>query len=144
MKAKLNNAFTMIEMMVVLFIIGFIAAIVVPKVGQYMRSAEEARMRLRMSNIKSSLMSYRMEFGAYPTSREGGLNALLENPRPNDEVYRKAERERKWPFVTETEKALEDIIYNCPPEKFANKYREYELIWLGKGTEDEPAMEIGE
>jgi type II secretory pathway pseudopilin PulG len=129
----------------VLFIIGFIAAIIVPAATKYMRSAQEAQMKLRMASIQSALMNYRMEFGVYPTSREGGLDALLENPRPNDETYRKAERERKWPFLSEGEKGLMDIIYNCPPEKFANKYRSYEIMWIGKyGTEDEPTMEMGE
>jgi type II secretion system protein G len=141
---KLNSAFTMIEMMVVLFIIGFIAAIVVPQVTKYMRSAEEARMKLRMSTIKSALMNYKMEFGVFPTTRDGGLTALFENPKPSNETYRKAEREGKWPFIAEGEKSIEEVIYNCPPEKFPNKYRSYEIIWIGRGTEDEPSIEMGE
>jgi general secretion pathway protein G len=145
---KLSKAFTMIEMMVVLMIIGFIAAIVIPQVAKYMRSATEAKMQLKMSTIKAALMAYRMDFGAYPTSRDGGLRALVENPRPNDEEYRKAEREGKWPYITGGEKGIiaenEEFIYNNPPEKFKNKYHYYEIIWIGRGTEDEPAMDIGE
>jgi general secretion pathway protein G len=149
MQIRSSKAFTMIEMMVVLLIIGFIAGMVIPQVTKYMRSAEKAKMQLRMSTVKSALMSYRMDFGTYPSAREG-LNALIENPRPNDETYRRAEREGKWPYIVEGEKGISDdkgepFIYNNPPEKFKDKgYRYYEIIWVGNGTEEEPQMDIGE
>ncbi len=148
MKIRSSKAFTMIEMLVVLLIIGFIAAIVVPQVTKYMQRATEAKMQLRMSTIKSALMGYRMDFGSCPSSREG-LRALIENPRPNDEEYRKFERLGRWPYIAEGEKGILDsdgieLIYNCPPEKFKDKYRSYEIIWIGKGTEEEPQMHIGE
>lgn len=148
MNVRLSKAFTMIEMMVVLLIIGFIAAIVIPQATKYFQSASEAKMKLRMSTIKSALMAYRMDFGSCPSSREGGLRALIENPRPNDEEYRKFERLGRWPYVAEGEKGITDdngepFIYNNPPEKF-KKYRIYEIIWVGKGTDEEPQMEAGE
>lgn len=148
MKMRSSKAFTMIEMMVVLLIIGFIAAIVVPTATKYMQRAGEAKMQLKMSNIKSALMAYRMDFGVYPSSRDG-LRALVENPRPNDETYRKFERLGRWPYVVDGEKGITDdngneFIYNNPPEKFKDKYRLYEIIWVGRGTEEEPQMDIGE
>jgi general secretion pathway protein G len=148
MKLKLSKAFTMIEMMVVLFIIGMIMALVVPRVAQYMRQASETQMKLKMANVQSALTAYRMEFGSYPTTREG-LQALVENLHQNDEQFRRAEAAGKWPFVVGGEKGIEDeghnpFIYNCPVEKYKNKYRLYEIIWVGKGTEDEPQLDFGE
>ncbi|MFA6534959.1 MAG: type II secretion system protein GspG [Candidatus Babeliales bacterium] len=148
MKIRSSKAFTMMEMMVVLLIIGFIAAMVIPQVTKYMQRAGESKMQLRMSTIKAALMSYRMDFGVYPSTREG-LSALIENPRPNDETYRKFEREGRWPYIVEGEKGIADdngneFTYNNPPEKFKDKYRSYEIIWVGRGTEEEPQMDIGE
>ena len=148
MRIRLNQAFTMIEMMVVIFIIGIIMAIVVPQVAKYRRSAEETEIKLKVANIQAALASYRMEFGEFPSNRDG-LRALVENPRPNDEQYRKAERANKWPFVVGGEKGIEDnahneFIYHCPPEKYRNKYHFYEILWIGSGTEDDPEKDFGE
>jgi type II secretion system protein G len=148
MKIRMKQAFTMIEMMVVIFIIGIIMALVVPQVAKYRRSAEETEIKLKVANIQAALAAYRMEFGEYPNNREG-LMALVENPRPNDEQYRRVERAKKWPFVVGGEKGIEDnahneFIYHCPPEKYRNKYRYYEILWIGGGTEDDPEKEFGE
>lgn len=148
MKTRLNQAFTMIEMLVVIFIIGIIMALVVPNVAKYWRQAGETQVKLKVANIQAALAAYRMEFGTYPSSREG-LMALVENPRPNDEQYKRAERAKKWPFVVGGEDGIEDskhvpFIYNCPSEKYRDKYREYEILWIGSGTEDDPEKDFGE
>lgn len=148
MKLRLSKAFTMIEMMVVLFIIGMIMALVVPRVAKYMRQASETQMKLKMANVQAALTEYRMEFGSYPTTREG-LQALVENLHPNDEAFRRAEKAGKFPFVVGGEKGIEDnahepFIYHCPVEKYKDKYRAYEIIWVGKGTEDDPELDFGE
>jgi type II secretion system protein G len=148
MKIRLSKAFTMIEMMVVIFIIGMIMALVVPRVAQYWRQAEETKVKLKVANIQAALAAYRMEFGAYPSNREG-LDALVSNPRPNDEQYRRVEKANKWPFVVGGQDGIEDskhipFIYNCPAEKYKDKYREYEILWIGSGTDDEPEKDYGE
>jgi hypothetical protein len=80
-----------------------------------------------------------MELGAFPNSREG-LRALVENPRPNDDRYKRAES--KWPFLKEenlVDQAGNEIVYNCPPEMFKGKYKTYELVYLGPTqSEDDP------
>lgn len=148
MNVRLSRAFTMIEMLVVIFIIGMIMALVVPRVAQYWRQATETQVKLKVANIQSALAAYRMEFGTYPSTREG-LNALVENPRPNDEQYRRVEKAKKWPFVVGGTDGIEDpkhvpFIYSCPPEKYKDKYREYEILWIGSGTDDEPEKDFGE
>jgi len=147
MKYKLNKGFTMMEIMVLLFIIGILMALIGPRVAKYFRAAQETEIKLKMSNIQAALMSYRMEFGSFPSTRDG-LRSLLENLHTNDEQFKRAERAGKWPFLSGGEKSITDssgidFIYNCPPEKYKNKYRSYEIMWIGKGSEDEPELDDG-
>jgi general secretion pathway protein G len=139
MKIRSNSGFSMMEMIVVIGLIGAILAYIGPKIAQYITKSEDAQIKLKMSGIKEALQEYRMEFGAYPTSREG-LRALVENPRPNDERYKRAAN--KWPFLKEdqiADKAGNDFMYSCPPERFKGKYKQFEIVHLGPTqSEDDP------
>ena len=45
-------------------------------------------------------------------------------------------------IVTITDKAGNEIIYNCPPERFKNKYKQFELIYE-KSENDPDAFDDG-
>lgn len=76
-KATNNEAgFTLIEMMVVIAIIGVLAALVVPRI---MGRPDEARVtaaKQDIGTINQALKLYRLDIGRYPTT-EQGLNALV-------------------------------------------------------------------
>ena len=77
---KMNNrsaerGFTLLEIMVVLVIIGVMAALVAPR---FIERADEAKVeacKVQMKNIAQALKLYRLQHGKYPTSGEG-LNVL--------------------------------------------------------------------
>ncbi|KKQ32604.1 MAG: General secretion pathway protein G [candidate division TM6 bacterium GW2011_GWF2_37_49] len=148
MKIRNSQAFTMMELIIVIMIIGVIMSLVGPRVAKWWSQSEEFESKLKIQNIKAALNDYRMEFGTLPTTKEG-LRALVENIRPNDEAYRKAEREGKFPFVAKgeegiTDKSGEPFIYHCPPEKNKGKFKFFEIMWVGKqGTEEEPTLTDG-
>lgn len=71
--------FTLIEIMVVIVILGVLAALVVPKV---MSRPDEARIiaaKQDIAAIMQGLKLYRLDNGRYPTS-EQGLQALVSKP----------------------------------------------------------------
>jgi general secretion pathway protein G len=71
--------FTLIEMMVVIAIIGILAALIVPRI---MGRPDEARItaaKLDIGTINQALKLYRLDIGRYPTT-EQGLNALVTRP----------------------------------------------------------------
>lgn len=71
--------FTLIEMMVVIAIIGILAALIVPRI---MGRPDEARItaaKLDIGTINQALKLYRLDIGRYPTT-EQGLNALVVRP----------------------------------------------------------------
>ena len=74
-----NQGFTLIEVMVVILIIGVLAALVVPKV---MSRPDEARItaaKQDIATISQALNLYRLDNQRYP-STEQGLAALVKKP----------------------------------------------------------------
>ena len=79
MNSKHHRGFTLIELMVVILIIGVLAALVVPKV---MSRPDEARITAAKSDIATisqALNLYKLDNGRYP-STEQGLAALVKKP----------------------------------------------------------------
>lgn len=75
----LQRAFTLIELMVVLVIIGVLAALIVPNVIERADDARVTAARTDVNNIMQALKLYRLDNQRYPTS-EQGLQALLTRP----------------------------------------------------------------
>ncbi len=76
---KRARGFTLIEIMVVVAILGILAALVVPKI---MGRPDEARIvaaRQDIAAIRQALNLYRLDNQRYPTT-EQGLQALVEKP----------------------------------------------------------------
>jgi general secretion pathway protein G len=74
-----RKGFTLVELLVVMVILGLIAALVgprlFPKLGKGKQSAAKAQIEL----LGQALDHFRLDVGRLPTSQEG-LNALMVNP----------------------------------------------------------------
>lgn len=83
LEARKNHqqGFTLIEIMVVVIIIGILAAIVAPNVIGRVDDAQLTKAHAEISNIGNALKFYRLDNFRYPTT-EQGLSALV--TRPND------------------------------------------------------------
>jgi general secretion pathway protein G len=71
--------FTLIELMVVLVIIGVLAALIVPNVLDRADDARVTAARTDINNLVQALKLYRLDNQRYPTSGQG-LQALLVKP----------------------------------------------------------------
>ena len=73
------RGFTLIELMVVLVIIGGLAALIVPNVLDRADDARVTAARTDVNNLMQALKLYRLDNQRYPTS-EQGLQALVVKP----------------------------------------------------------------
>lgn len=126
-----KRGFTLIELLIAFALIGVLFAAIGPRIVKFMRQSGQAEIKFKLAAIKEALNEYKMEFGAYPTSREG-LRALVENPRPNEDRFKRAAN--KWPFLKDeqiTDKQGNEFAYNCPPELHKDMYNSFEILYLG-------------
>ena len=74
-----SAGFTLIELMVVLVIIGVLAALIVPNVLDRADDARSTAARTDVTNLVQALKLYRLDNQRYPTA-EQGLQALVARP----------------------------------------------------------------
>lgn len=78
----LSRGFTLIELMVVLLIIGVLAALIVPNVLNRADDARVTAAKTDVNNLMQALKLYKLDNQRYP-SGEQGLQALLTKPTTN-------------------------------------------------------------
>jgi len=82
MKNRSKSAFTLIELMIVIVILGLLAAMVIPNLTG---KGEEAKRKLVCVQMKSiyngALDMFKVDNSTYPTTEEG-IEALVKNPDP--------------------------------------------------------------
>ena len=77
-----QRAFTLIEVLVVVAILGILAAIVVPRIMDRPDEAKRVAAKADVAAIVQSLKLYRLDNGFYP-STDQGLMALVQRPTSN-------------------------------------------------------------
>lgn len=127
-KPKTSEAgYTLMELLVVLAILGFLAAIATPMVLHYLDSAKISTAKTEVSNISAGLDLFKYDVGRYPTTQEG-LKALLVAPPDVD----------NWngPYLKKTTDLVDPwrrpYNYQSP-----GKHGEYDLYSYGKSGEQE-------
>ena len=71
--------FTLIEILVVITVIGLLAALVGPRILGRVSEAKSATAKAQLEMLGVALDNYRLDNGSYPTT-EQGLTALQEKP----------------------------------------------------------------
>lgn len=74
-----SKGFSLIELLVVLVIIGLLAALVGPSLYQQIKPAKRSAARAQIDNFMTALDSYYLDTGDYPSEQQG-LQALREQP----------------------------------------------------------------
>ena len=109
-----QRGFTLIEIMVVVVILGILAALVVPQV---MNRPDQAKVTVAKGDIKAigaALDMYKLDNFSYPSTQQG-LNALVEKPSGNPQP-------RNW--------NRDGYLKRVPKDPWGNDYQ-----YLSPGTQ---------
>jgi general secretion pathway protein G len=74
-----EKGFSLIELIVVLVILGLLAAVVAPNVYQKLAKGKDQIAKIQIKELEGALQLYSFDMGRYPDSGEG-LEALIRNP----------------------------------------------------------------
>ena len=78
-RRRMPVGFTLTELLIVLVILGLLAALVGPVLYQRINPAKQSVARAQIENFMSALDSYFLDVGSFPTSQQG-LAALRTRP----------------------------------------------------------------
>ncbi|MDF3057523.1 MAG: ral secretion pathway protein GspG [Rariglobus sp.] len=116
-----RRAFTLLEILVVLAIIGLLVGLAVTKVGGIFGSKQEDIARLFVnSSVKTPLTAYRIDMGGYPSTAEG-IQALVTAPQNKGDSW-------KGPYIETPGGKLpldpwqEPYVYRYPGVKNKDSY----------------------
>ncbi len=128
-----EKGFTLIELIVVLVILGLLAAVVVPNITKHLSKSKEQIARIQVKELEGALQMFAFDVGRYPTNSEG-LEALVSNPGNLDAW--------KGPYLS---KALpmdpwgKPYVYRFP----GTHGTEFDLLSLGPSGVEGQGEEIG-
>ena len=117
---KKEKGFTLIEVLIVMVILGLLAALVGPRMFGKVGKSKQKAAKSQIALLETTLDTYRLDMGKYPTEEEG-LQALREKPEDSE----------NWdgPYLAK-EVPLDPwgnaYVYVCPGE-----HGEYDIISLG-------------
>lgn len=120
-KAKTARGFTLLELLVVMVIIGLLAAYVGPKYFSQVGKSEIKMAQAQIDALEKALHQYRLDVGSYPAT-EQGLTALVNRPS----------NESRWqgPYLAKMPPADpwgRPYVYKYPGER-----AEFDLLSYGK------------
>jgi general secretion pathway protein G len=116
-----EKGFTLIELMVVVIILGILAALVVPKMVGREKEAKQKAAFIQIELLGTALDYFALQVGRYPTTSEG-LKALVEKPSGVENW--------KGPYLKKIE-IPRDSWHNDYHYESPGKYGDYDLYSYG-------------
>jgi general secretion pathway protein G len=126
-----QSAFTLVEMLLVLVIIGTLAAIVVPKLAGRSEQARVTAAHSQIAAFGTALDAFEIDNGYYPKGKDG-LNDLLQAPRDATAW--------KGPYLKSEIPADpwgRAYVYECPGKHNASGYDLYSVGPDGQAGNDD-------
>jgi len=114
---RVSHAFTLVELLLVLVILGILAAIVIPRFSGRTEQAKEQAAVTQISTFKTALDAFEVDNGYYPKGKNG-LMDLIVAPRDAQNwrgPYMQSDVVPKDPWGN-------DYIYECPGRHGSNPY----------------------
>jgi general secretion pathway protein G len=135
-RTSARHAFTLVEMLLVVAIIGILAALIVPKIAGKSEDARKKAALADIANIGTALDMFEVDVGHYPNGKNG-LQDLIALPRDASSW--------KGPYIKDAAGLPKDPWGNAYVYEFPGKHtvNGYDLTSMGPdgrlGTDDDIA-----
>jgi len=132
-RSRLQNGFSMVELLIYIAIVGVLATVVVPNFMSYLEKGKLSATEQTMTVVKTGITAFYSDTGSYPDS----LREL--SSKPLDE---KVARNWRGPYLQEGKVSEEGIPFDGWKHELVyrrldpNSGKPYELYSYGKGGED--------
>ncbi len=108
-RIRSDKGFSLIELIVVLVILGLLAAVVGPRIFDKLAQSKQQIAKIQIKELEGALSLFSFDVGRFPTTSEG-LEALIRNPG-NLEAW-------KGPYLSKNELPLDPwrkpYVYRSP------------------------------
>ena len=118
-------AFTLLELMIVIVILGLLATVIMPKILDRPEQARRIKALVEINVIESALAQFKLDTGAFPTTSQG-LDSLVSDPGVKG--YKADGYLEKTPIDPWSSK----YVYLCP----GVHGKDYDLESFGKDGQD--------
>ncbi len=136
----------MIEIMIAIAVIGILAITVGPSAMKLLGGSKVSAAKSALAGMKAAVTEYYQDMGHFPKDSEGGLEALVQQP--------KSDKKGKWDgsYLSGMDEVPEDpwgaeYVYNTGKNiVFSSKHKRYEILSWGEGEEGDTdkAIAVGE
>jgi general secretion pathway protein G len=116
-----DAGFTLVELLVVLVILGLLAAVATPQALKYLGRSKTNAAQIQVRGLVTSLDLFRLDIGRYPSQNEG-LVALVERPTALENWH--------GPYVTKRE-MLQDPWGRTYLYRIPGQHGEFDLFTYG-------------
>jgi general secretion pathway protein G len=101
--------FTLLELLVVLVILGLLAAIATPQVMKYLSRARSQSAALQIHNLASAIDLYRLDVGRYPSQEASAAPLPAYSGRPARDLNSAIRREDRMKLVATVLAAMAQV-----------------------------------